>query len=349
MSDSNAPASTEAPPIASDIDVLSGVQPTAQLHIGNYFGAIANWVELQEKYRCVYGVVDLHAMTMPYDADELRANTRAMFADLMACGLDPERCILFVQSLVPEHSELNWLLGCLCSYGDLTRMTQFKDKSDQIGERGGKFVSSGLFTYPVLQAADILVYRAKYVPVGKDQEQHLELSRTLANRFNERFGAIFPEPRALFTNTPKVMSLADPEKKMSKSLGDKHHVALFEDEETVRAKVKTAVTDSGAPPEGMEISPGVANLLEILTACGQGDDAKQMREEYDAGTLKYSLLKSTVADALVVLTSGLRERRREILEGKDVDRLMHEQSARAREHAAATLERVRPAVGIPTC
>ncbi len=333
--------------VESQIDVLSCVQPTAQLHIGNYFGAVANWVALQDQYRCAYGIVDLHAMTMPYEAEDLRRNTRAMFADLLACGIDPQRSVLFAQSLVPEHTELYWILGSLCSYGDLSRMTQFKDKSELIGERGGKFVTAGLFTYPVLQAADILVYRSKFVPVGKDQEQHLELTRGLAHRFNERFGRIFHLPRPLFTETPKVMSLADPTKKMSKSLGDKHFVGLFEEEASLRAKVKTAVTDSGAPPEGMEVSPGVNNLLEILKACGQGDEAAQMLEEYKAGSLKYSLLKGAVADALVELTSGLRERRREILEGADLDRALAQHSARARQLAAATMERVRPAVGIP--
>lgn len=333
--------------IESQVDVLSCVQPTAQLHIGNYFGAVANWVALQDQYRCAYGIVDLHAMTMPYEAEDLRRNSRAMFADLMACGIDPERSDLFVQSLIPEHTELYWILGSLCAYGDLSRMTQFKDKSALIGERGGKFVSAGLFTYPVLQAADILVYRSKFVPVGKDQEQHLELTRGLAHRFNERFGTVFNLPKPLFTETPKVMSLADPTKKMSKSLGEKHYVGLFEEEASLRAKVKTAVTDSGGPPEGMEVSPGVGNLLEILKASGQGDDAAQMLEDYKAGTLKYSLLKESVADTLVELTSGLRERRREILESADLDRAVVELSARARTHAVATMERVRPAVGIP--
>ena len=173
--------------------VLSCIQPTGEIHIGNYFGAVRNWVNIQDQYDCVYGVVDLHAMTMPYSSKDLRQNTLNMFADLMAAGLDPERSVLFVQSLVPQHTELTWIFSCVTSYGELSRMTQFKDKSDQL-ESGGKngYVSAGLFTYPVLQAADILIYKADFVPVGKDQEQHLELSRNIAVRFNNQFGEYFP-------------------------------------------------------------------------------------------------------------------------------------------------------------
>src|SRR5882724_1059073 len=215
--------------------VLSCIQPTAEMHIGNYFGAVKNWVALQDSHECIYGIVDLHAITMPYDPQELKANTARMAIELLACGIDPQRTILFIQSLVPEHSELCWILGCICPYGELSRMTQFKDKSEVL--KGSQFVSAGLFTYPVLQAADILIYRAKYVPVGKDQEQHLELSRDIARRFNGQFKTdLFPEPAPLFTETPKIMSLVDPTKKMSKSAGDRHYIGLFEEEKSIRAK-----------------------------------------------------------------------------------------------------------------
>ena len=167
--------------------VLSAIQPTGDLHLGNYFGAVKNWVELQDKYSCVYGVVDYHTMTMPYKALDLRENTWKMVFQLLACGVKAEN--LFIQSLVPEHTELNWVLGCVTSYGEVSKMTQFKDKRDQLEEKDNQaFISAGLFSYPILQAADILIYKADYVPVGKDQEQHLELSRNIAARFNKQFG-----------------------------------------------------------------------------------------------------------------------------------------------------------------
>jgi tryptophanyl-tRNA synthetase len=199
-------------------------------------------------------------MTMPYMPEELRANSRRMVLDLMACGIDPERAPIFIQSLVPPHTELCWILACFCSYGDLQRMTQFKEKARQVrGQQSDSVVSVGLFTYPVLQAADILVYRAQYVPVGRDQVQHLELSRGIARRFNQQFGEIFPEPQPKLTETPKLMSLADPAHKMSKSAGPKHYIGLFESESSVRQKVKAAVTDSGVPVGKRGMSPGVAN------------------------------------------------------------------------------------------
>ena len=206
-------------------NVLSCVQPTGDLHLGNYFGAVQNWVRLQDQYECRYGVVDYHSMTMPYNPAQLRENTWRMVFYLLACGIKPEH--LFIQSLVPEHAELAWILSCTSSYGELTRMTQFKDKTEQLREADKEaFVSVGLFAYPVLQAADILIYHADYVPVGKDQEQHLELSRNIAQRFNHQFGReYFVHPEPLFTETPKILSPADPTKKMSKSLGN--HIPLL--------------------------------------------------------------------------------------------------------------------------
>jgi tryptophanyl-tRNA synthetase len=200
--------------------VFSGIQPTGEMHIGNYFGAVANYVRLQNvgQYQTIYCVVDLHAMTTPYDPSALRRNSEQMFIDLLACGLDTDRSIVFVQSMVPEHTELAWIFSCVCSYGDLTRQTQFKEKSEQLEGKQDAFISAGLFTYPVLQAADILLYRAANVPVGQDQKQHLELSRTIANRFNNQFGEYFPEPQMLATETPKLLALNDPTKKMSKSV-----------------------------------------------------------------------------------------------------------------------------------
>lgn len=328
--------------------VLSCIQPTAEMHIGNYFGAVKNWVGLQDSHDCIYGIVDLHAITMPYDPAELRANTERMVVELLACGIDPDKSTLFIQSLVPEHAELCWILGCLCPYGELSRMTQFKDKSELL-ESGKSFTSAGLFTYPVLQAADILIYRAMYVPVGKDQEQHLELSRELARRFNSQFGAqFFPEPRPLFTETPKIMSLVDPTKKMSKSAGDRHYIGLFEDEQSIRAKIKSAVTDSGELPPGVEMSPGVTNLFEILKACGHVEDAAARQKDYDAGKRQYSELKEVTANALVELTSRLRASRLEISEDADgVKTKVKQMSNKARDIARETLTEVRSLIGLP--
>jgi tryptophanyl-tRNA synthetase len=328
--------------------VLSGIQPTAEMHIGNYFGAVKNWVALQDSHECIYGIVDLHAITMPYESSQLRANTERMVIDLLACGIDPEKAILFIQSLVPEHTELCWILSCLTPFGDLRRMTQFKDKSELLeGQDATQFVSAALFSYPVLQAADILVYRADYVPVGKDQEQHLELSRELARRFNNQFGVeFFPEPAPLFTETPKVMSLVDPTKKMSKSSGSRHYIGLFEDEQEVRAKIRSAVTDSGEPKG--EMSPGVVNLFEILKACGKKNEADDLMKEYNAGKLQYRVLKDVVADALVELTSNLRARRAEIAKDTPaVNAKAREMSEKARTLARGTLKEVRSIIGLP--
>ncbi len=328
--------------------VLSGIQPTAEMHIGNYFGAVRNWVALQHTHECIYCVVDLHAITMPYEPARLRANTERMVIDLLACGIDPDKAILFIQSLVPEHTELCWILSCLTPFGDLRRMTQFKDKSDVLESQDStQFVSAALFSYPVLQAADILVYRAQFVPVGKDQEQHLELSRELARRFNNQFGDFFPEPAPLFTETPKVMSLVDPTRKMSKSFGERHYIGLFEDEQSIRGKIKSAVTDSGETPEG-QMSPGVANLFEVLKASGKADEASALLNDYQAGKLQYRVLKETVADAIVELTSKLKTRRLEIAaDSETVNAQVREMSDKARAIAGETMKEVRRTIGLP--
>lgn len=327
--------------------VLSCIQPTNEMHIGNYFGAVANWVELQKQFDCIYGVVDLHVMTMPYTPKELYNNTRNMFIDLLACGLDPEKSLLFIQSLVPEHTELTWILNCVTSYGALSRMTQFKDKSELL-QSGSKenFISAGLFTYPILQAADILIYKADYVPVGKDQEQHLELSRNIASRFNNQFGEYFPLPEPLFTDVPKLLSLADPTKKMSKSLGPKHYIGLFEEEKTIRKKVRSAVTDTGGV-QGPEMSPGVKNLFELLRACHKTEIIEVLKHDYESGNLKYALLKDEVANAIVELTDSLRKKKEEILSNRDINRIIKESSERTREIAVETIAEVRKICGLP--
>lgn len=330
-------------------NVLSGIQPTGDLHLGNYFGAVQNWVRLQDQYHCTYGVVDYHSMTMPYKADMLRENTWKMAFYLLACGVKVEN--LFIQSFIPEHTELCWILSGVSSYGELNRMTQFKDKVKQLEEADGKevFVSAGLFLYPVLQAADILIYHADYVPIGKDQEQHLELSRNIAQRFNHQFGKeYFVHPAPLFTETPKILSPADPNKKMSKSLGEKHYINLFGEEDRVRKQIRSAVTDTGDTPEG-EMSPGVKNLFEILRAAGNQFAHDGLMADYQAAALKYSDLKSAVADTVVELTSTFRERYAALYaDRKTVKSQIQESSAAIRERAQKTIVEVRELTGLPT-
>lgn len=328
--------------------IFSGIQPTGELHIGNYFGAVQNFVRLQNEgeYKCIYCVVDLHAMTMPYNPAELKKNTENLYIDFLASGLDPQKSTVFVQSMVPEHTELNWILACVCSFGDLTRQAQFKDKSEQLEGKQDAFISAGLFTYPVLQAADILLYRASFVPVGKDQEQHLEISREIAHRFNTNFGEYFPEPAVLSTETPKLLSMADPTKKMGKSYGEKHVVPLFAEENIVRARVRSAVTDTGEA--GTEIGAGALNLLAILRACGKADQANILLKEYENGPRRYAPLKDAVADALVELTGSFRARRDEIAADKEaVRKSMWDSAQQAREIAVKTMKDVRRLVGLP--
>lgn len=362
--------------------VLSLIQPTSDLHIGNYFGAISNWVKLQNegKYNCIYGIANLHAMTMPYNPPNLLKNTEEMLISLLACGIDPDKSILFIQSDIAEHSELYWILGCVSSYGDLTRMTQFKEKSDALDseakstdqdseiEQKGTFISAGLLTYPVLQAADILIYRSHYVPVGKDQEQHLELSRSIARRFNNRYGTLFPEPAPLFTDCPKIMSPSDPQKKMSKSLGEKHYIGLFDKPDVIHRKIKTAVTDIGGEvidnpvdvtaggsfiwsdirDEYPNMSAGVKNLFDILGACEKNDEMISLLNDYSAGNLKYGHLKKIVSDALIELISPLRAKREAYENKRDwVIKKVKEVSEKARTITRETLRETHKLVGLP--
>jgi len=326
--------------------ILSGIQPTSKIHIGNYFGAVQNWVKLQNQYECFFCVVDLHAISMPYNPEELKNNTLDMYIALLACGLNPQKAVIFIQSMVPEHTYLMWLLNCVTSYGELGRMTQFKDKSQYLQESSKDyFISAGLFNYPILQAADILIYKANYVPVGKDQEQHLELSRNIAMRFNHLFGEYFPLPEPLFTNTAKVMSLADPTKKMSKSLGDKHYIGLFDNDETIRNKVKKAVTDMGTTPDG-EMSPGVRNLFEIIKACGRNDLFDQMLKDYQSGNLMYKNLKETTAEVIIELLKPISEKRSNLLQNLDyVNKIISKGNEMARETASKTLQEVKSLMG----
>ena len=326
--------------------VLSGIQPTGNLHLGRYFGAVKNWVDLQEKYDCIYCVVDYHALTMPFNPKSLRDQIWNLAFDLVAVGLKPEN--MFIQSMVPEHTELAWIFNCLSSYGEVSRMTQFKEKSQQINEKDkDAFISTGLFTYPVLQAADILIYRADYVPVGKDQDQHLELSRNIAQRFNMVVGEeYFVLPETLYTETPKVMSTAEPLKKMSASLGPKHFVNVFSDPDIIRKQIKTAVTDSGDTPTG-QLSAGVENLFSLLEASGGKEIAGSLRNDAKNGSLQYGKLKETTADYIISLTDSFRQKRKEIDQDQEnYKNQIKDSSIRIRRQAQKTIMEVKDLIGL---
>lgn len=327
--------------------VLSCIQPTGNLHFGRYFGAVKNWVDLQQQYDCIYGVVDYHAMTMPFSPKKLRDNVWDLVFNLLAVGIRKEN--IFIQSLAPEHSELAWILSCFASYGQMTRMTQFKDKIAQLEEKGDDgFISAGLFTYPVLQAADILIYKADYVPVGKDQEQHLELSRNIAQRFNHQMGKeVFVLPEPLFTEVPKVMSTADPTRKMSASAGEKHNIDVFAPDDKIRKQIKSAVTDTGETKKDGEMSPGVSNLFELLRACGAADAFDALKKDYDAGTMKYVDLKEAVAEAMVLVSSGFKAERAKLLENKkEVKEQIKTSSEEIRKTAQQTIKEVKELTGL---
>ncbi len=321
--------------------VLSCIQPTGSLHLGNYFGAVKNWVDLQEEYDCCYGIVDYHAMTMPYNTKKLRNQTWDLITDLAACGLKPDN--IFIQSLVPEHAELCWIFNCFASMGRVSNMTQYKDKSQQTNDG---FISVGLFDYPVLQAADILIYKADFVPVGDDQDQHLELTREIAERFNRSVEKeYFVLPQTLHTKTPRIKSPADPTRKMSKSAGEKHAIGVFAEESRIRKQIKSAVTDAGETPSD-EMSAGVSNLFELLKA-SNSPDHDQLMNDYQSGSLQYSKLKEATADSLVSLTSSFIEQRVKVLDNKkELKYQIKESSAQIRKVAQQTLHEVKDLVGL---
>lgn len=324
--------------------VLSCIQPTGDMHFGNYFGAVKNWVKLQEEYTCMYGVVDYHAMTMPYNPKKLKENTWELIYNLLAVGVKAEN--LFIQSLIPEHSELGWIFNNFAAYGRVENMTQFKDKSKQSSQGKEGFISVGLYNYPVLQAADILIYRADYVPVGEDQKQHLELTKEIANRFNNQVGKeYFVLPEMLRTETPKIMSTADPTRKMSKSAGEKHNISIFAEEKRLRKQIGSAVTDSGEPTT--EMSPGLTNLFQLLKAADNITDYDEQMNAYNNGNLKYSELKSVVADTLVGLNQDFVEKKKAITANKKaVKSQIKASSAEIRKRAQNTIREVKELCGL---
>ena len=321
--------------------VFSGIQPTGEVHLGNYLGAVRRWVVAQHADEAVHCIVDLHALTLPQDPVELRAKTLEVTQVLVAAGLDPEVCTLFAQSQVAEHAELNWIMECTAAFGELRRMTQFKDKGDR-----ADFVSAALFTYPALQAADILLYDTDKVPVGDDQRQHIELARDLAVRFNNRYGETFVVPtHAIPPVGARVMDLQSPERKMSKSLDSPQGtVRVLDDPAVIERKFKRAVTDSGSEVRfDPQAKPGVSNLLAILAAATDGDPVA-LAERYD----RYGPLKADTAEAVIELLRPLQARFAELAaDPGETDRILAHGADRARKTAGATMVRVRDRLGLP--
>lgn len=323
--------------------IFSGIQPSGNLTLGNYLGAVKNWVLLQEEYDCYYCVVDLHAITVRQDPAQLRARTLDVMSLLMAAGIDPKKNILYMQSHVRAHSELAWILNCFTYMGELSRMTQFKEKS----QRAGDNINAGLFTYPTLMAADILLYQADLVPVGVDQKQHLELTRDIAARFNNIYGEVFTVPEPYIPKAgAKIMSLAEPEKKMSKSDENENaYIALLDPPEVIVRKVKRAVTDSdGEIRFAEQEKPGVSNLLSIYAAV-TGQTIGQSEAAF--ARLGYGGLKQGVADAIVAELEPLQKRYREMRGDKAfLMKTMNENAEKASYVAGKTLAKVQRKVGL---
>lgn len=324
--------------------VFSGAQPSGELTIGNYMGALRQWVQMQDDYDCIYCIVDQHAITVRQDPTELQKRTLDTLALYLACGIDPEKSTIFVQSHVPQHAQLGWALNCYTYFGELSRMTQFKDKSARHAEN----INAGLFDYPVLMAADILLYQTNQVPVGIDQKQHLELSRDIAQRFNAIYGDIFTVPDPFIPKGgARVMALQDPAKKMSKSDDNRNNViALLEDPKAAAKKIKRAVTDSEEPPRvayDLENKAGVSNLLDILAGV-TGKTIPELEAEFEGKM--YGHLKGAVAEAVSDMLTNIQERFNTFRNDEALlNKIMKEGADKAKTRAQTTLDKVYEAIG----
>ena len=337
--------------------IFSGIRPTGGLHIGNYLGAIKQWLELQEKNECVFCIVDLHAITTPYRPGELQRNIMDLATAYLATGLDPEKCIFFVQSQIKEHSELAWILGTIIPLGELQRMTQFKEKSKKHPE----YVNAGLLNYPLLMAADILLYQTEAVPVGKDQQQHVELTREIARRFNKKFGITFKEPKTLLPKIgEKIMSLQNPNKKMSKTDDPRGCIGLFDTPDQIKEKVMKAVTDAGKTIRyNPKLKPGVSNLLTIYSLFS-GKPIKEVDELRSSSPFAnvrvvekkfkgkgYAELKKQLTELLISKLEVFRRKRKELLTREVyVKEILNQGRSRARVIAQSTMTEVRKKIGL---
>ena len=316
--------------------ILSGIQPTGRLHIGNYLGSLRNFVELQKKHEGYFMIADYHSITESYEPKNKLNQIYNLAADFLAAGLDPKKSTIFVQSHVPEHTELAWIFNTLTPIGYLERMTQYKDKASRQKEN----INLGLFDYPVLQAADILLYHATAVPVGQDQDQHLELTRQIVRFFNNKFGPTFLEPKTLHTETPKVMSLLSPDKKMSKSLGDNHCIDIDDEPDMIAKKLSKAVTDTG---DGSGL--GAKNLLDLVKIFSPKKTSDQFQAAAQKGNLKYSDLKTALAQDLADYFADFRRRKKQISES-ELKKVLAQGAEKASVVAAKTMAEVRKKIGL---
>ncbi len=322
--------------------IFSGIRPTGELHLGNYLGAIKQWIKLQENNDCIFCVVDLHAITTPYEPQKLQEQIMELAIDYLAVGLNPDKCVLFVQSQVKEHAELAWLLGTITPLGELKRMTQFKDKAKQHPD----YVNAGLFNYPLLMAADILLYKTDVVPVGRDQQQHVELTRAVCRYFNKQFGETLKEPKTLLPESgEKIMSLADPKVKMSKTGNPKGCIGVFENAESVQKKIMAAVTDTQKSIKFDPVKkPGISNLLTIYSLISE----KSIIElEKELKNKSYAEFKKIVWTALNDYLEPFRRRRRELLTRQVyVQDILKRGTWRAQSIAASTMQGIKKAMGL---
>ncbi len=312
--------------------LISGIQPTGNLHLGNYLGAIKNWIDLQNKYDCLYLIVDLHALTKETDAKNLKKQSLELVIDLLALGIDPKKVILFKQSDIVGHTELAWILNCLMPVSELNRMTQFKDKSINQAQN----VNAGLLTYPILQAADILLYHGEYVPVGEDQLQHLELTRIAARKFNARYKKYFPEVKPVISNFSKVMSLNDPAKKMSKSLGPSSYIAIRDSEENIRQKVKKAITTE----------VGVKNLLELFSHFADKKLLNKLTQDFQTNKLMNSELKEALADSIINFLKPIQVKIKNLEKNpRAVEKILEAGAKKAQKIATKNIQEIKKIVG----
>jgi len=322
--------------------IFSGIQPSGQIHLGNYLGAIKQWVALQEESECIYCIVDLHALTVPYDPKTLQQKIKDTVISFIAAGINPEKSIIFVQSNVKEHAELGWLLNTICPIGELQRMTQYKDKSKKYIEN----LNAGLLNYPVLMAGDILLYKGEAVPIGKDQEQHLELTRTLARKFNQKFGQTFKEPKSIILKEgSKIMSLTDPKKKMSKSDDAKSCIFLFDEPSAITKKIMSAETDSGKDViYNITKKPGISNLLTIYSLLTDRTIEDIEKEFKGKG---YGDFKKSLAQVIVEKLEPFRRKQKELLTREVyIEEILKQGQRRAQTIANLTMQEVREKMGL---
>lgn len=321
--------------------LFSGIQPTGEIHIGNYLGAIKNWVELQNKgeYDCIYSIVDLHAITIDYDSKKYQETILDLAATLIACGIDPKKSILFIQSNIKEHAELCWLLNTITPVSELYRMTQFKDKSS----KNEKNINIGLLDYPVLMTSDILLYGAEVVPVGYDQSQHLELTNIILKKFNNKFGEFFKKVNPYITSGAKIMALNDPLKKMSKSISGSY-ISLSDTPDEIRKKISRAVTDSDA---GKEMSKGIKNLFDLLLFFEANEIYDKFLKQYKNKTIKYSELKSELAEVIIKHLEPIQKKKKELLKDpKKLRKILSDGSKKAQYIASKNILSIKKKMGL---